>query len=515
MTGADGRYQIRNVPAGPRAVRATSIGYTSADTVVNVIAGQTVTVDFDLNRSVIAMDEIVVTGTAGAQEKITLGNSVGTIEAGQLVEETPIHNVMELLSARTPGLTLMSNSGQTGSSSNIRIRGAGSLNGGYQPVFYLDGVRIESGTVGAGSTYQGGTALDFLNPEDIESVEVLKGPAAATLYGADAANGVIQIITKKGRRGAESVQWTSSIEVGQNEWVAGQDRYTTYWHCTTSNQNSNSYPGCKDPSSVQWWGADSNGNAKLFTGIPAKDIIDVGDGTFILKDNPLFRDPNALRAGDLYDFQLSARGGTGRAGYYLSFNNSREQGVFWNNFNNRIGGRANFDAALTDKLDISTSFSYTRTHLRQPLNNNASNSINRNGMRGRARAYERSMGIRVPRLQRGAVQRVQQPEPAGADDHRSDGELDALRVVPSSPDPGSGPAGLPGDHVLRPGHHGPGSLGLAVRHGIHRPQPPERPPLDGGLLGLGGLRPERPGQHGDVGGDAAQCPDAPVVQRER
>ncbi len=139
VTGADGRYQIRNVPAGPRAVRVTSIGYTSADTVVNVIAGQTVTVDFDLTRSVIAMDEIVVTGTAGAQEKITLGNSVGTIEAGKLVEETPIHNVMELLSARTPGLTLMSNSGQTGSSSNIRIRGAGSMNGGYAPVFYLDG----------------------------------------------------------------------------------------------------------------------------------------------------------------------------------------------------------------------------------------------------------------------------------------------------------------------------------------------------------------------------------------
>ncbi len=222
VSGADGRYQILNVPAGPRAVRATSIGYASVDTVVNVQPGQTSTLDFDLNRSVIAMDEIVVTGTAGAQEKITMGNSVGVIQAGRLVEEAPIQNVMELLAARTPGLTLLSNSGQTGSSSNFRIRGAGSLSAGYDPVFYLDGVRIESGTVGAGSTYQGGTALDFLNPEDIESIEVLKGPAASTLYGADAANGVIQIITKKGRRGSESVQWTSSIEVGQNEWMHEQ-----------------------------------------------------------------------------------------------------------------------------------------------------------------------------------------------------------------------------------------------------------------------------------------------------
>lgn len=385
VTGADGRYRIVNVPPGPRTVRATSIGYASKDTVVNVAPGQTVTLDFDLNRSVIAMDEIVVTGTAGAQQKITLGNSVGMIKASDLVEVAPINTVMELLSARTPGLTLLSNSGQAGSSSNIRIRGAGSLNAGYQPVFYVDGVRIESGTVGAGSTYQGGTALDFLNPDDIESIEVLKGPAAATLYGADAASGVIQVITKKGRRGAESVQWTSSMEVGQSEWLESTGDYTNYWRCTVANQNSSSYPGCRDPSSVQWWGG-TQGNPKLITGIPEKDIIDVGDGTFILKDNPLFRDPNALRVGELYDFQLSARGGTGRAGYFISFNNSREQGVFWNNFSNRMGGRANFDVALTEKLDVSTSFSYTRTHLRQPLNNNASNSINRNAMRGRARA---------------------------------------------------------------------------------------------------------------------------------
>ena len=179
---------------------------------------------------------------------------------------------------------------------------------------------------------------------------------------------------------------------GQNEWTTGKDRYTTYWRCTESNQNSSNYPGCQDPSSVQWWGKDSNGDAVLNTGIPASDITDIGDGTFLIKDDPMFRDPNALRKGDIYDFQVSARGGTGRAGYFLSFNNGREQGVFNNNFNNRMGGRANFDAAVSEELDLSTSFSYTRTHLRQPLNNNASNSINRNGMRGRARAYNDPWG---------------------------------------------------------------------------------------------------------------------------
>jgi TonB-linked SusC/RagA family outer membrane protein len=389
VTGADGRYTIAQVPVGTRLLRATSIGYSRVDTLVVVAADEVVTVDFMMTRSVIAMDEIVVTGTAGAQEKVTLGNSVGTISVGDM-ETTPMQNVVELLTARTPGLTLMTNSGQTGSSSNVRIRGAGSLNAGYQPVFYVDGVRIESGTVEAGSTYQGGTALDFLNPDDIESVEVLRGPAAATLYGADAANGVIQIITKKGRRGAESAQWTASFEVGKNRWGGGVDRdkYITYWRCTESNQGSSSYPGCQDPDGLQFWGKDADGNAELKTGIPESDIIPIpGTNDFVIKDEPLFRDPNALRVGDLMEYNISVRGGTGRAGYFLSFNKSEEEGVFRNNFANRIGGRANFDVQISPTLDVSTSFSYARTHLQQPLNNNASNSINRNAYRGRARAY--------------------------------------------------------------------------------------------------------------------------------
>src|SRR5690606_17102595 len=211
---------------------------------VTVAADQVVTADFQLSISAIALGEIVVTGTPGAQTKRELGNSIGKIAVGERLEAAPIATATELLSARTPGLTLMSKSGQVGSSSNIRIRGAGSLSGGYQPVFYVDGIRIESGVMEGASTMQGGTALDFLNPDDIESIEVIKGPAAATLYGADAANGVIQVITKKGRRGGEAAQWSFSMEYGENEWdksVSG-DNYTTYARCTEAMQTNNSFP---------------------------------------------------------------------------------------------------------------------------------------------------------------------------------------------------------------------------------------------------------------------------------
>lgn len=217
-TGANGRYVIRGILAGTHTVRAGAIGYSRMEGSTTVATGQTVTLDFTLNRAIIQMDEVVVTGTAGGQQKRELGITVSSIQVVEKLEDVPISNVVELLTARTPGLTLLSNSGQTGASSNIRIRGAGSLSGGYQPVFYVDGVRIESGVVEGTSLFQGGTALDFLNPDDIENIEVIKGPAASTLYGADAANGVVQIITKKGRRGAQAAQWTARVEVGQNEW---------------------------------------------------------------------------------------------------------------------------------------------------------------------------------------------------------------------------------------------------------------------------------------------------------
>ncbi len=396
-----GRYVIRDVPLGTHTLRASVIGFSRVEASATVALGQAVTANFTLQRAAIVLDELVVTGTAGAQEKRVLGNSVGGITVGDKLEDVPITSVTELLTGRTPGLTLMSNSGQTGSSANIRIRGAGSLSAEYAPVFYVDGIRIESGTVEAASTYQGGTALDFLNPEDIESIEVIKGPAAATLYGADAANGVIQIITKKGRRGQEGVRWNTSIEFGQNEWTRSIGANTTYWRCTLANQTSASFPGCMDPTTVQWWGNDASLGGEctthtegpykgvtscLNTGIPAADILDVGDGTFVIKDDPLFRHPAALRAGNTMDFNISARGGSSTMGYFLSFNRTAEDGVFFNNFFNRTGGRANFDVSVSPTVDLAVQFAYSRTHLQQPLNNNASNSINRNAMRGRSRA---------------------------------------------------------------------------------------------------------------------------------
>jgi TonB-dependent SusC/RagA subfamily outer membrane receptor len=142
---------------------------------------------------------------------------VATVDASQAVERSAVENLTEILQAKTPGLTLMPGSGTVGTSANFRLRGAGSLYAGNTPTMYLDGVRVSTRTQGSFDTFgQVTSALDAINPADIESIEVIKGPAAATLYGAEAAAGVIQIITKKGRPGR--IRWRTRAETGNTEW---------------------------------------------------------------------------------------------------------------------------------------------------------------------------------------------------------------------------------------------------------------------------------------------------------
>lgn len=383
-----GNYQMRGVPPGQYTVEVTLIGYSRSQQPITVAAEQEAVVDFAATQAAIQLDEVVVTGTAGRTERREVGNAVTSIDVSELVEDAPIANVQELLNARSPGLTMYKNSGLAGTGSNVKIRGAATLNASYQPVYYIDGIRFEANatsTLGVGNaTVQYRSPMEFINPGDIERIEVIKGPAAATLYGADAASGVIQIITKKGTRGADGVQWSTSFEYGQSEWV--RETPTTYYRCTASRRgNANTYPGCADPSSVVWEGP--NGPV---TGIPESDILrnDAWGGDFVITDNPLARHPGALRTGDVYDVKLTARGGGQEFNYYLSFNHMDEDGIFFNNFQKRTGGRTNFEWTPTGKLSLGLNFGYVRNHLAVPLSDNASNGLLRNSYRGRARAFD-------------------------------------------------------------------------------------------------------------------------------
>jgi TonB-dependent SusC/RagA subfamily outer membrane receptor len=216
-TGPDGRYTMRGVPAGPGEVRVIRVGFQETKKPVTVTAGQAVTLDFALKQIVVQLQEIVTTAT-GQQRRSEIGNTIATIaDVSKRVEESPITDVTSLLTAKAPGVIVLPGT-MTGTAGTIRIRGVSSLSLSNAPIWVVDGVRFNSssfGAAGAGGSQVSGTNLSGLDPDEIEDIEIVKGPSAATLYGTDASNGVIVVTTKKGRAGA--TRWTWFGEGGRIE----------------------------------------------------------------------------------------------------------------------------------------------------------------------------------------------------------------------------------------------------------------------------------------------------------
>lgn len=200
-TNADGEYEIANAPAGTQQIQVRFVGYRTMTKEVNVEAGATIEVNFQLTESAVNLDEVVVTGTGGPVEKRKLGNTVGAIDSEDF-DTAPIGNFSEVLQGREPGVVGLPSGGLTGEGSRIRIRGSASLSQSNEPLIIVDGVRVDRGGGFSGFVGTGGggspSRLDDINPQSIDRVEILKGAAAATLYGTEASNGVIQIFTKRG-----------------------------------------------------------------------------------------------------------------------------------------------------------------------------------------------------------------------------------------------------------------------------------------------------------------------------
>ncbi len=222
LTNASGRFLILNVPAGSYTLRAERLGYATQDIQVSVSAGGTVAQDFLLEGEALGLDELVVTGTAGAARRREIGNTIASVSVADIAE--PPANVDALLQGRVAGMTVFNASGNAGSGARIRLRGNVSVAQSNQPLIYVDGIRIRSTSFDKNvppTGYPGrsgndvASPLNSINPADIDRIEVIKGAAATTLYGTEAAAGVIQIFTKRGHTGAP--QWVASIEQGVSQ----------------------------------------------------------------------------------------------------------------------------------------------------------------------------------------------------------------------------------------------------------------------------------------------------------
>lgn len=335
----DGRFRLVNIPVAAREIRARSIGYQPTTVALSLAAGGTANVRIAMTVSATALDAVVITGAVGDTRRRAIGNAVSTVNVSDVLSRSTVNNITEVLQAKTPGLTLMPGSGSAGTSTNYRLRGAGSLYAGNSPIIYVDGVRVSNRNQGNYTVFgQTASSLDAINPNDIESIEVIKGPAAATLYGAEAAAGVIQVITKRGRPGP--ARWEAHVETGSSRWDDAL-KPVNYAVATAARiADTTNYPG--------------------FKGHQVGDII----------SHQLMTEPFALRTGGLSKMSLSASGGGDRYTYFVSGAQSREEGVNLNNYSNLGSLRGNFTFIPSDKLTFSTNVDLSSSHVRLPLNDN-------------------------------------------------------------------------------------------------------------------------------------------------
>ncbi len=205
-TAEDGRFRLAEIPPGSYTLVARRIGYAAGRQEVTVGEGEAVEVAIALTPQATMLDEVVTTVT-GAQERYKIGNAIARIDAESLTVSAPVRGLTDLLTARAAGVQVLAANGVTGQAPRIRVRGLNSFSVTNDPIVIIDGVRVENSP--GSNVFNGFTStspflsgrLSDLNPDEIESIDIVKGPSAATLYGTDAANGVLVITTRKGRAG--------------------------------------------------------------------------------------------------------------------------------------------------------------------------------------------------------------------------------------------------------------------------------------------------------------------------
>jgi TonB-dependent starch-binding outer membrane protein SusC len=340
-TDASGNYRLivagERLTPGADTLVVERLGYATTRVPVTLRAGDQ-RVDVQVASSALPLDEIVVTGTVGNQQRRAQPAVVATINAADIVDKAPVTGVTELLAGRTPGVSIVQASGTTGAASRINIRGQGSINLSNSPLVFIDGVRISAGARDAAANV-GGQRIDGLsdlNPEDIESIEVVKGPAAATLYGADATAGVIQIITKRGYAGGRS--FVQNLTTEYNHIDPNFTPATNYYRCSASDVAATS-------------------SVFLCQGRAAGDVV---------TDNPLVRQ-DAFNDGESKILRYTARGGGSDYGYFVSLGTDDETGTLRGNTLERRTGRVNFNWNPHPKVVAEAGIGLTRSEVALPM----------------------------------------------------------------------------------------------------------------------------------------------------
>ncbi len=315
-TDVEGRYRVADIPVGSYTVRVSFVGYRTTTRPVTISAGAN-TLDVALPPDFTGLEEVVVTGIASATSRARAEVAVSSIKTEDLLKQNAYQDVSQLVNGKVAGVSVAPASGNVGGGIRFVMRSSTGLNGDGQPVIYVDGVRIDNAEVGGfGAGGQGVSMLASLNPEDIESIDILKGPAGAALYGTSGSNGVVLIKTKRGRLGGGGLvpfSVTYKGVIGANEQA---EKYTR----------------------------DNAANPDI-----ANDFF---------------------RNGTIAEHSLSVSGGSDVVRYFASYDKRFEEGHLRNNEQDRQSFRANFEAFPLQRVAVRANTNYTLNQIFRPQNDN-------------------------------------------------------------------------------------------------------------------------------------------------
>jgi TonB-linked SusC/RagA family outer membrane protein len=337
-TDADGRYSFTipsaRVQGQTVTLTARRIGYTGRNAQITLTGGN-ITRDFALALNPFQLGEVVVTGAGTTTSVEKLGNVRNSVDS-TLIRKSNEINIVNALAAKAPNVVVSSQSGEPGASSYIQIRGNRTIQSTGQPLFVVDGVPIDNSTQATTANTAGTVATNRaadVNPNDVESIEILKGSAAAAIYGSAAGQGVVMITTKSGHAGATRYSLRSNFSV--DHVTHAVPLQTTYGQGFGQVAATCTKIGCR-PTSVSW-------GPKLAPGTPIYDHW-----------GELFRD------GFTGDHTLSASGGNDRTLFYASATRTDQRGIITgpNNFYDRTSVRLKASHRLTDRFNVGGSVSF-------------------------------------------------------------------------------------------------------------------------------------------------------------
>ncbi|HEY0242015.1 MAG TPA: SusC/RagA family TonB-linked outer membrane protein [Gemmatimonadaceae bacterium] len=347
QTNSDGSFSVAGVPSGPQFVRLRRVGYMPERVGITVGAGATVTQNFTLRQMPTTLNEVVVTALGETISQRSLGTAQQAVK-GAAIAETQRESFINALQGRVAGVQVVSSSGVPGASSSITIRGISSISGSNQPLMIIDGLPMDNKTLNTASVLASeapGSALGFanrgvdftnraadLNPEDIESLVVLKGPEASALYGIDAANGAIVITTKRGKAGRGGLEYSNSFRIESPRSAPEVQRVYQ--------------PSAVGSSTFLYYGDPYPAGTEFFDNI---------DGFF---QTSVTQKHNLAFSGASADSKIN---------YRVASSLTNQEGVVPNSKYNRVNVTGASQAQVTKWLNADLSMGYTYADNRQPL----------------------------------------------------------------------------------------------------------------------------------------------------